>query len=369
MLRNAKWVGGNPSSTATLASGTSGAAGKQNAYGFAGFNNAGDEGIISMRNPAATAKKISFKLDSGIGCKSDGSYHVVLDHVYTEGDKAAAEAPKTVKHGQTIDTTLQPGEVQIWHLSKDGDTAAPILSKLYTENNTTLRVQASEHVSGAKFEVLVNGKKVELADNAVKAYPDLKTFDITLPAPYGDNVKIGQGYRWCRRCRQQARGLHRSHRLHRWHYRYRLPSPSAPPSPARPQALRAPMASPEVTVVNPVAGKTILSQGGQWSISINGEGKAVFTMNGVTAVSDVVVPNLAFISVARENNGMMKLYVNGEIAGSAFDKKNVDYTVAKDVIKIDKAAAEKISNVVVYDRALGYDEVYWRAAGEPHCPR
>ena len=110
-------------------------------------------------------------------------------------------------------------------------------------------------------------------------------------------------------------------------------------------------------MVNPVAGKTILSQGNQWSISINGEGKAVFTMNGVTAVSDVVVPNLASISVARENNGMMKLYVNGEIAGSAFDKKNVDYTVAKDTIKIDKAAAEKISNVVVYDRALGYDEV------------
>ncbi|MFR3452028.1 MAG: hypothetical protein ACLTSX_11310 [Collinsella sp.] len=116
-----------------------------------------------------------------------------------------------------------------------------------------------------------------------------------------------------------------------------------------------------MTVVNPVAGKTILSQGSQWSISINGEGKAVFTMNGVTAVSDVVVPNLASISVARENNGMMKLYVNGEIAGSAFDKKNVDYTVAKDTIKIDKAAAEKISNVVVYDRALGYDEV----AGAP----
>lgn len=358
MLRNAKWVGGNPSSTATLASGTSGAAGKQDAYGFAGFNNAGDEGIISMRNPAATAKKISFKLDSGIGCKSDGSYHVVLDHVYTEGDKAAAEAPKTVKHGQTIEMTLQPGEVQIWHLSKDGDTAAPILSKLYTENNTTLRVQASEHVSGAKFEVLVNGKKVELADNAVKAYADLKTFDITLPAPYGDNVKIEVKTI----AGADAAGNKLEGSIARTGYTGGIIATVSEPECTTISRKAASVEgsdgfSAEVTVVNPVAGKTILSQGSQWSISINGEGKAVFTMNGVTAVSDVVVPNLASVSVARENNGMMKLYVNGEIAGSSFDKKNVDHTVAKDTIKIDKAAAEKISNVVVYDRALGYDEV------------
>lgn len=362
MLRNAKWVGGNPSSTATLASGTSGAAGEQDAYGFAGFNNAGDEGIISMRNPAATAKKISFKLDSGIGCKSDGSYHVVLDHVYTEGDKAAAEAPKTVKHGQTIEMTLQPGEVQIWHLSKDGDTAAPILSKLYTENNTTLRVQASEHVSGAKFEVLVNGKKVELADNAVKAYADLKTFDITLPAPYGDNVKIEVKAI----AGADAAGNKLEDSIARTGYTGGIIATVSEPECTTISRKAASVEgsdgfSAEVTVVNPVAGKTILSQGSQWSISINGEGKAVFTMNGVTAVSDVVVPNLASISVARENNGMMKLYVNGEIAGSAFDKKNVDHTVAKDTIKIDKAAAEKISNVVVYDRVLGYDEV----AGAP----
>ena len=362
MLRNAKWVGGNPSSTATLASGTSGAAGEQDAYGFAGFNNAGDEGIISMRNPAATAKKISFKLDSGIGCKSDGSYHVVLDHVYTEGDKAAAEAPKTVKHGQTIEMTLQPGEVQIWHLSKDGDTAAPVLSKLYTENNTTLRVQASEHVSGAKFEVLVNGKKVELADNAVKAYADLKTFDITLPAPYGDNVKIEVKAI----AGTDAAGNKLEGSIARTGYTGGIIATVSEPECTTISRKAASVEgsdgfSAEVTVVNPVAGKTILSQGSQWSISINGEGKAVFTMNGVTAVSDAVVPNLASISVARENNGMMKLYVNGEIAGSAFDKKNVDYTVAKDAIKIDKAAAEKISNVVVYDHALGYDEV----AGAP----
>lgn len=358
MLRNAKWVGGNPSSTATLASGTSGAAGEQDAYGFAGFNNAGDEGIISMRNPAATAKKISFKLDSGIGCKSDGSYHVVLDHVYTEGDKAAAEAPKTVKHGQTIEMILQPGEVQIWHLSKDGDTAAPTLSKLYTENNTTLRVQASEHVSGAKFEVLVNGKKVELADNAVKAYADLKTFDITLPAPYGDNVKIEVKAI----AGTDAAGNKLEGSIARTGYTGGIIAIVSEPECTTISRKAASVEgsdgfSAEVTVVNPVAGKTILSQGSQWSISINGEGKAVFTMNGASAVSDAVVPNLASISVARENNGMMKLYVNGEIAGSAFDKKNVDYTVAKDAIKIDKAAAEKISNVVVYDRALGYDEV------------
>lgn len=72
MLRNAKMFGGTPSSTATLDAGTSGNAGEQNAYGFAGFNAEGTEGIISMRNPAATAKTIKFKLDEGIGAKARG---------------------------------------------------------------------------------------------------------------------------------------------------------------------------------------------------------------------------------------------------------------------------------------------------------
>ena len=362
MLRNAKWVGGNPSSTATLASGTGGNAGQQEAYGFSGFNNAGDEGIISMRNPAATAKKISFTLNSGIGCKSEGTYHVVLDHVYTEGDKAAAEAPKTVKHGQTVEMTLQPGEVQIWHLSKGGDTTAPTLSKLYTQNNSTLRVQASEHVYGAKLEVFVNGKKIELAEDAVKAYADLKTFDITLPAPYGDNVNIEVKAV----AGADAAGNKLEGSISRTGYTggiiATVSEPECTSISRKANSVEGSNGfSAEVTVVNPVAGKTVLSQGNEWSISINGEGKAVFTMNGVSATSDKAVSGLASISVARENNGMMKLYVNGEIAGSAFDKKNVDHKIAKAAIKIDKAAAQKISNVTVYDYARGYDEV----AGDP----
>ncbi len=362
MLRNAKWVGGNPSSTATLASGTGGNAGQQEAYGFSGFNNAGDEGIISMRNPAATAKKISFTLNSGIGCKSEGTYHVVLDHVYTEGDKTAAEAPKTVKHGQTVEMTLQPGEVQIWHLSKGGDTTAPTLSKLYTQNNSTLRVQASEHVYGAKLEVFVNGKKIELAEDAVKAYADLKTFDITLPAPYGDNVNIEVKAV----AGADAAGNKLGGSISRTGYTggiiATVSEPECTSISRKANSVEGSNGfSAEVTVVNPVAGKTVLSQGNEWSISINGEGKAVFTMNGVSATSDKAVSGLASISVARENNGMMKLYVNGEIAGSAFDKKNVDHKIAKAAIKIDKAAAQKISNVTVYDYARGYDEV----AGDP----
>ena len=362
MLRNAKWVGGNPSSTATLASGTHDAAGKQEAYGFAGFNNAGDEGIISMRNPAAQPLELSFTLDSGIGCKAAGEYKVVLDHVYTEGDKKAAPAPKTVKHGQAVKMTLQPGEVQVWHLSKGGDTVAPTLSKLYTENNSTLRVQASEHVYGARFEVLVNGKKVELAGDAVKAYADLKTFDVTLPAPYGDNVNIEVKAV----AGADAAGNKLEGSISRTGYTggiiATVSEPECSTVSRKANSVEGSNGfSAEVTVVNPVAGKNVLSQGGQWSISINGEGKAVFTMNGVSAVSDGAVPALASISVARENNGMMKLYINGEIAGSAFDKKNVGHKVTKDAIKIDKGAARKITNVTVYDYARGYDEV----AGAP----
>ena len=75
MLRNAKWIGGDPASNAGLTSNpTVNTPGTQEAYGFSGFNTAGNEGIISMRNPANAERTIEFTLDAGIGCTEDGTY-------------------------------------------------------------------------------------------------------------------------------------------------------------------------------------------------------------------------------------------------------------------------------------------------------
>ena len=358
MLRNAKVIGGTPAKTATLAAsnGLGGArdaqTGEQNAYGFACFNNAGDEGIISMRNPAFSDKTIEFTLDNAIGCTSAGEYKVVLDHVYTEGDAEATAAPETVTQGRKVSMTLKPGETQIWHLTKKGDTEAPVFTRLYNENDTTLRVQTSEHVKNAAFEVTVDGKKVDA--EVSKAYADLKTFDIKLAKAPADGAKVevkataGEDYAGNKLTATIARDFH-------------IDGVVARATNVASETIAASDASFEgpngftVTATAPVAANTVLaSQGDQWSLGFNAEGKAVFTVNGVTATSENAVSSTATISGVRENNGMLKVYVNGVLSGSQYNAdKVVDYSVKQANI----TAKAGIAEVVVYDKALSYDEV------------
>ncbi|WP_195419954.1 discoidin domain-containing protein, partial [Collinsella sp. D33t1_170424_A12] len=357
MLRNAKVIGGTPAKTATLAAGNgingaNPATGEQNAYGFSCFNNAGDEGIISMRNPAYSDKTIEFTLDNAIGCTSEGEYKVALDHVYTEGDREAAEAPKTVTKGNKVSMTLNPGETQIWHLTKKGDTEAPALNRLYAENNTTLRVQTNEHVKNAAFEVTVDGKKVDA--KVAKAYADLMTFDITLAEAPADGAKVevkataGEDYTGNKLTASIARDFH-------------IDGVVARAANVSTETIAASDASFEgpngftVTATAPVATDTVLvSQGDQWSLGVNAEGKAVFTVNGATAASEDVVAGTATITGVRENNGMLKVYVNGVLSGSQYDAQKVaNYSVKQ----ADITAKAGIAEVVVYDKTLSYDEV------------
>ena len=354
MLRNAKWIGGNPDTSVTLTAGPGNqASGEQDAYGFAGFNTAGNEGIISMRNPAATAKTIEFTLDEGIGVRADGTFKRVIDHSYARKGAELGASNETYAKGDTVEVTLQPGEVQIWHLSKKGDTVAPKLEKLYAEDNSTLRVQASEHVYNTTLEVTVNGEKV---DATVKAYADLKTFDITLPKAYkdGDKVEVKA------LTGADSAGNKLEGSITRVAYTDgvvvsadSITGTTVSPSNRSVEGKNG--FSVTATAETVIPGATV-AQGNAWSLSINNDSKAVFTVNGVSAVSDTEVKELSTITGVRENNGMLKVYVNGEISGNGYDaKKTLDYSVKAAAITVSDASA--FSSVKVYDKSLGYDEV------------
>ncbi|WP_304337649.1 discoidin domain-containing protein [Collinsella tanakaei] len=354
MLRNAKWIGGDPASEAGLSSGNIlSNPGTQEAYGFSGFNASGNEGIISMRNPANSERTIKFKLDDAVGCTEEGTYKVVLDHVYTQNGNKAAQAPSSISKGESVEIKLQPGETQIWHISKKGDTVAPKLEKLYAENNTTLRVQASEHVYNATFEVTVNGKKV---DATAKAYADLKTFDLKLAKAYADGDKV--------EVKALTGADSAGNRIEGTASRVAytdgvVVSADSIAGTAISSAKRSVEGkngfAVAATVEAVVPGATV-AQGSEWSLSINNDGKAAFTVNGVTAVSDAEVKELSTITGVRENNGMLKVYVNGEISGNGYDaKKTLGYNVKAADITVSDAAA--FSSVKVYDKSLGYDEV------------
>ena len=360
-LQNAKMIGGVPASGVKLG-GISGA-GTQEAYGFSCFNSAGDEGIISMRNPSASEKTITFKLDAGVGASHAGAFKRSIVESYTSDGSALGSSKDSYAQGDTVTVTLKPGETQIWNLSQKGDTQAPKLDTMYVKGAKSLRVQTSEHVTGAKFTVTVDGKQVEC--KSVEASADMRTFDIKLV----DAVKSGSKIEVTAAQGQDASGNGLEGSVSGV-YRQNGVIASAETSTGgelsnAKDSVEGKNGFTVATSVSDAASSTVLlSQGNEWKLGIDKDGKAYFVVNGTTATSDVTVTgDNVTITGVRENNGMLKIYVDGELAGSAYlGAKNADHVVNVDAITAGNGT--KQTSLAVYDHALAYDEVPTSALAE-----
>ena len=184
-LKNAKMIGSHPSSATRLSTYRNGGMSSgevQNPYGFACFD--GNAGIISMRNPSATEKTITFTLNDAIGVAKAGTYHMSTVHTYSPNGTIAT-AKDTYTKGEEVSVTLQPGEVQVWSLSQNADTTAPTFKSLTSVSGTELQVQLSEKIKGnAGLKVKVNDKVVD--NVTVSEYADLRTFKLTFATALND---------------------------------------------------------------------------------------------------------------------------------------------------------------------------------------
>ena len=115
------------------------------------------------------------------------------------------------------------------------------------------------------------------------------------------------------------------------------------------------------TVNTAETNKSLVKQKDQYELKVTAEGKASFTLNGATAVSSKMINDGAEHKVVgvKENNGMLKLYVDGTLEGSAYNEKNRFHKVEKAAI----TAEDGVTAAAVYDIAYGYDEV--ANLGEP----
>ncbi|MBY4798284.1 hypothetical protein K6V98_07990 [Collinsella sp. AGMB00827] len=312
----------------------------------------GDEGIISLRNPAAEERTLTFRLDSAIGARTTGSYHVVLDHGYTEGNAPLAERPSKINAGSEVSMKLKPGEVQIWHLSKDGDTVPPSLTRMYFNREAVIRVQASEHVMGASFEVRVDGKTVPVKE--VLAYADLKTFDVVL----ADTPRAGATVRVQALSGADSAGNRLGGAVERVAHDngviLKTNSPSCTDE-VQEGVVGSYGFSVAATVSSPAPHTVLAQQGDEWSLRLNEDAHAVFTVKGASAISDQPVKGATSITGVRENNGMVKVYVQGKIAGSSYDVATHEAELVAAPVVISSDAS--LDSACVWDRSLAHDEV------------
>lgn len=349
-IRNAKMIGGTPAGNTYLSSGTlMNANGEtQDAYGFAGFNDAG-EGIVSMRNPSSAAKTISFTLNAAIGAKTEGTYYVKPVHTYVNSGTATA-AQASYAAGSTVTMTLQPGETQVWELSLTENTSKPTISYVRAEDDNTLQVQtdiASKDLS--QVTVKVNGEEATVANTS--SFADWRTRTIKLSSQLKDGeaieVTLSNG-----NVSASGTGTYHSGSL--------LAAAKTVTSSVVADASRSVDSPYGFTVSAEVTGDTsakkLVYQGDQYALGIDENGHPYFEVLGTRAVSSKTAVEGMIITGVRENNGLLKLYVDGKIDTSAYDAEDVKKAVTAAEVRTDLAQGS-VTDIRIYDRSLGYGEV------------
>ena len=357
ILRNAKLLGSTPDGG--------------NTYGYSCWD--GNEGIISMRNPSASEKTLTFTLDRNIGVSEDLkdktlNRTTILNHKTTD----AQTEYQTVKYGDVITITLQPGEARIWSLSTEKDTTAPDLTLVKATANNTIELIFDERVTGtptatvngtdATAEVSASQRKVTLttaapltagskASVSVTGLTDLNknaatvntevTYQedqIVAKAAAKDDLKAADDVTVTTDAAlagKNALALTKEYELNNG------TSVTGTADFA--------VASYVKTTGNSI---NILKQGSEYSLSVNADGKAVFTVGDVTVTSKETVNDGTWKHIAgiREKNGMVKIYVNGTLDSSEYGKdiKNL----AEGTLTIGGGSDLQVSEAQVKDATM-----------------
>ena len=347
MLKNSKMIGGRPDNT-TLGSASSSEASAE-AYGFSCFDR--KEGIISLRNPSASAdKEITFTFDRTIGvAEGAGTLDYYLEHSYKLSDESAQTG--TLTYGQEYTVNLKPNEVRILRVSAKKDTKAPEIDRIMTDGNREVTVKFNEKVSGNLFAV--DGSGIA----SIEKSADDTTYHITLTKAPEDGTAITVTPKDIKDKSGNATTESASVVYHKGNVVVENKEiAEAGEIAAADNSLNSNNGFSVAASVN-TTGKdqTLVKQNNQYELKVTADGKASFTLNGATAVSSKAINDgkQHVVVGVKENNGMLKLYVDGGLEGSDYKEGNRYHKVEKAAITV----GNDVSKAGVYDTAYGYDKV------------
>lgn len=340
-----------------------------NTYGYAGFG--GDEGILTVRNANdSKAQTLDFTFDDAtLGVKGNAGekFDYVVERRHTQKGATSKVADKgTFTIGEKVSLELQPEESLTIRVSKPGagDKKGPSIETVRHDGATELIVRMDEKVKG-DVTFTINGKKI--AAEKVKRSADGITYHITLDETPADGSKLDVKIDGVTDMAGNAlAGDSASIVFHKGNVvASRCPSRLTTYTKKLASADESLTSKTGFSVVSAVSTKghgPLVKQQGAYELGVDEAGKAYFDVNGVRTTSKVAVNDGVKHTVAgvRENNGIVKVYVDGKISSSAYDAKNFHAELPTgDILfavgAFDKAADE--ASAKVYDKALGYNEV------------
>lgn len=347
ILKNAKMFGGNPANGSVL--GGIGTSTKFETYGFSAWN--GTDGIVTMRNPDSKEQTLTFKLDRNLGLP-EGASNLNRTTVHSFKQSSDDSEYQTVNYGDEITVTLQPGEVRVWQLSESSDQSAPTIRNTFTTKNNVIHVEFNEKVTGDTFTVaghevasvravadhrsfeitlkdeLDNGEKVTVTPTDIKDLADNVATGTSTLAYYANNIAVSVYES------ETAREISDE--------TYAISGTNA--------------FTVNANVTSSKTNALIMEQDGAYIMGIDADGYAYVEVSGKRVVSKTKVNtgNEMMVTGVKENNGLVKIFVNGELEGSIYD---VNFAYKNFTSGKTRVGDVKISTGTAFTKALGYEEI------------
>ncbi|WP_052663520.1 Ig-like domain-containing protein [[Mycoplasma] testudinis] len=360
-------------------------------YGYSAWS--GDNGVISLINPNNVQQTYDLKFDDVLGLTpgTTGLYRTVI----LGSDSHVSQNP--VSYGADEKVTLNPGESLIWQFSKTQDKTAPTVTSAKTNNNgTKIRVQFSERIkidNSSSTVLLVAGSlnpsDFTIAGNSVTSanlLDDLRTVELTLGSSLSDGQSINLGIKGVSDSQGNVIGD------------LQLPVTSyfndVINALGSTQTVNAVSGITDTTMTDGSSGlqlanvattakdshsvsgsrafsiyfdlettsknTTLLNQDNQYNVKIDDAGKLVFTVGNQTITSSTVVNDNTqrkFVLV-RENNGLVRIYVNGTIDASGFDQASGIVNLTPGSITLGSSTfSGKVGGLTIVNHSIPFDQV------------
>ena len=308
VIKTSRFIGGSPTN------------GK--VYGYSAWTE--KAGIVSLRNPSNKPQKFTINLDKTIGTFASAQ-DMKRAFIYPY---EAVRDENLYKYGDSITVDLAPCEVLIMKFSSAEEKVPALVYGRFT-SETELMLCFDERVyvssdfisSDEKIDVVevledYSTLKVKFQSPVEKAYVSL-----TVKNAFGDCTDV------------QFNGVNE--------YNCAVTDNQL-------QRLR------DVTVqftLKDTEGHGLIAIDDVFSVS-NIDGYGVICFGELSSRGDVLLKTGDILTVVFEPNGLAKLYVNGELSSSAYNKDLV-----YDVIPYDITTWDNVTDVMVIPRALSFNEI------------
>ena len=334
-------------------------------YGYSAWN--GNNGIVSLRNPSNVKKEITVTYDRLLGVPEDlkpvfGKV-VIGDNKYNNAEMG---------YGRKVTYTLEPKEVLIMQYG-DKDTVPAEIASIHA-NGKVVKVEFNETMQEPdKSQYTVDGYEVKKAE----LQADRRTVALTLNKDVEDLSNITVHVNGAKDTVGNASKTEKTDDVYVEDIITGIADLHTDGTPIVKNAVHSVDGHKDFSIVGKIKTEStnavLAAQDGVYSLGIDENGYLTFSFGGLTANSaytEKLIENgnvNAYergkindgkehdIAAVKEVNGMIKLYVDGKVAASAYAEEGCNPEVAKaDTVFVDRMVGT--ATLTVLDRAVAFDE-------------